>query len=141
MIGSLRNRVLVGLDYTKLTTVDTRLTVNSYDKKLNSVTGNIAIQGTTTFPVYIDKYNSLMANPNRAVATRRFTRTYSAYASDVINITNRLDVMASLRFDRFDDVQNNYMQSAWSPKLGIVYQVIKNQVSLFGNYMGWVRAT
>lgn len=134
MIGSLRNRVLIGLDYTKLTTVDTRLTLNSYDKKLNSVTGNIAIQGTT-FPVYIDKYNSLMANPNKAVATRRFTRTYSAYASDVINITNRLDVMASLRFDRFDDVQNNYMQSAWSPKLGVVYQVIKNQVSLFGNYM------
>ncbi|TWV15681.1 TonB-dependent receptor [Bacteroidaceae bacterium HV4-6-C5C] len=134
MIGPFRSRVLLGLDYTKLTTVDTRLTINMYDKKINSTTGNIAIQGDA-LPVYLDKYNSLMANPDRAVATRRFTRTYSAYVSDVINITSRLDMMASLRFDRFDDVQNNYMQSAWSPKVGVVYQVIKDQVSLFGNYM------
>lgn len=133
-IGPFRNRILVGLDYTKLTTVDTRMTVNAYDKKINSTTGNIAIHGAT-FPIYLDKYNSLMANPDRAIASRRFTRTYSAYVSDVINLTDRIDVMAALRFDRFDDVQNKYMQSAWSPKAGLVYQVVKNQVSLFGNYM------
>lgn len=133
-IGSLRNRVLIGLDYTKLTTVDTRSVLNKYDKGTNSATGNIAIHGDAV-PVFLDQYNSKMASPDRTIKSRRFTRTYSAYISDVLNITDRLDVMAAVRFDRFDDVENNYMQSAWSPKVGVVYQVVKDQVSVFGNYM------
>ena len=127
-VGKIRNRVLIGLDYTKLTTVDTRSTLKSYDG------AKIAIQGASV-PVYLDKYNTKMSSPNSTTSTRRFTRTYSAYATDVVDVTDRLNVMASLRFDRFDDVQNEYMQSSWSPKFGVVYQLLKNKASVFANYL------
>src|SRR6202012_760922 len=70
---------------------------------------------------------------------------YSAYASDVLNITDNLLAMASLRVDYFNNTSvdnpvsgtssNSYHQAALSPKFGLVYQLVKNQVSLFGNYM------
>lgn len=127
-LGNIRNRFLFGLDYTKLTTDDTRSTVNNYD----GATLNIHEDAPAIYP---DKYNQAMGSPNRLVATNRFTRTYSAYVSDVINLTEQLDVMASVRFDRFDDVASDYMQSAWSPKFGVVYQFIKDKASVFANYM------
>lgn len=52
--------------------------------------------------------------------------------------------MMSLRVDRFqnnDGISNGkstgseYNQTAFSPKFGLVYQLIKNQVSIFSNYM------
>lgn len=134
-LGQFRNRVLVGLDYTRLTTSDTRSTLNPYDKSLNgNTTGNIGLHGQDA-PIFLDQYNNKLASASKPSETKRFTRTYSAYVSDVFNITEQLDVMASVRFDRFDDVQNNYMQSAWSPKFGIVYQIVKDKASIFANYM------
>jgi iron complex outermembrane receptor protein len=53
--------------------------------------------------------------------------------------------MLSLRADRFvdkgtyypayDTAKAAYSQNALSPKLGLVYEVVKDQVSFFGNYM------
>lgn len=70
--------------------------------------------------------------------------TYSAYVADVINVTDRLILSAALRFDHFqndgtfDPAANtkagNYSQNALSPKFGAVYQIVKDQVSIFGNY-------
>lgn len=70
--------------------------------------------------------------------------TYSAYAADVINITDQLILSAALRFDNynnngtFDPATNTksgaFSQNAFSPKFGLVYQIIKDQVSVFGNY-------
>ncbi|WP_338841569.1 TonB-dependent receptor [Flavobacterium ginsenosidimutans] len=70
--------------------------------------------------------------------------TYSAYVADVINVTDQLILSAALRFDHFqndgtfDPAGNtktgNYSQNALSPKFGVVYQIIKDQVSIFGNY-------
>lgn len=58
------------------------------------------------------------------------------YVSDVINWTDRLSTMLSLRYDRFAQMyEDKFTQPSFSPKLGIVYQVIKEQVSVFGNYM------
>ncbi len=65
--------------------------------------------------------------------------TLSGYATDVIEWTDRLSTMLSLRVDHFDRKKQGgaegYQQTALSPKLGLVYQVVKNQVSVFGNYM------
>lgn len=70
--------------------------------------------------------------------------TYSAYIADVINITDKLIISAALRFDNYDNQgifdpaantkTGSYSQNALSPKFGIVYQVVQDQVSLFGNY-------
>ena len=65
--------------------------------------------------------------------------TYSGYVTDVIQFTDRLSTMLSLRVDHFSRPKNGtvegYEQTALAPKLGLVYQVVKNQVSIFGNYM------
>ena len=67
------------------------------------------------------------------------THTLSGYATDVISWTDRLSTMLSLRVDYFDRKEQGgaegFQQTALSPKLGVVYQVVKDQVSVFGNYM------
>lgn len=64
---------------------------------------------------------------------------FSVYASDVINFTDQLSVMLSLRMDNFKLKSNadteGYNQTSLSPKLGLVYELVKDQVSLFANYM------
>jgi iron complex outermembrane receptor protein len=63
----------------------------------------------------------------------------------VLNISDALLVMASLRVDRYmnkgtyypsqDSTVGDYNQTALSPKFGVVYQIVKDKISLFGNYM------
>lgn len=70
--------------------------------------------------------------------------TYSAYVSDVLNITDQLIVSAGLRIDYFDNKGNysiitgkrtgGYNQTAFSPKFGLIYMPIKDVVSIFANY-------
>jgi iron complex outermembrane receptor protein len=69
------------------------------------------------------------------------TKVLSAYFSNVLNITDKLSIMGSLRIDSFkgkvsywstDEIKS---QTTLSPKFGAVYQIIKNKVSVFTNYM------
>jgi iron complex outermembrane recepter protein len=81
-------------------------------------------------------------SPIRNISTQS---TYSAYFSDVFNITPAFTAMASLRIDNFssagshkvaaDTTTGKYSQTNLSPKLGLVYQVVPEKVSLFENYM------
>ncbi|MCH7400811.1 TonB-dependent siderophore receptor [Belliella kenyensis] len=65
--------------------------------------------------------------------------THSAYIADVIQLTDRLSTMLSLRLDHFkrpdDGDVAGFEQTALAPKVGIAYQVLKDRVSVFGNYM------
>jgi iron complex outermembrane receptor protein len=136
-IAGLRNRLVAGIDF--------------YNQRSDRSTP------TVTLPVINFKhpgvaYNYFNADKVDSAAARSIYSTYrtnqytySAYISDVVNITTRLSVMLSLRADRFEDkgtyypafdsTAGNFSQNALSPKLGMVYQVVPNQVSLFGNYM------
>src|SRR5690606_21195953 len=68
------------------------------------------------------------------------SEVYSAYVSDVFNITPALSAMVSLRVDHFrgkamyaqDDIDG---QTTFSPKFGVVYQPILDRLSVFANYM------
>lgn len=137
-IGGLRNRVVIGLDYYNL-----RSTRN--DATINLTPINFRKPGAGYNNFTFEKIQPLLnaATYNNFVAGRE--ETYSAYVSDVLNITDRLLVMASLRVDRYlnrgtyypavDSTAGNYNQTALSPKFGAVYQVVKDKVSLFANYM------
>ena len=67
----------------------------------------------------------------------------------MLNITDQLLLMLSLRVDRFDNKgtynqrtaasTGAYAQTAFSPKLGMLYAVIKDRLSVFGNYMNGFR--
>ena len=65
---------------------------------------------------------------------------YSVYVSDVLNLTDNLLVNAAIRYDVYESksisAADNFTKnfSNWSPKFGLVFQPVKDQVSLFANY-------
>lgn len=128
-IAGLRNRMVVGLDY-----------YNSIMK--DNSTGWVGLgfvsladgsdTGNTTRPS-VD--NALAASP--VTKSTAETETYAAYISDVINITPTLSAMGSLRVDHFVGQVDNEKkgQTALSPKFGLLYQPLKDKLSVFANYM------
>lgn len=71
---------------------------------------------------------------------RTSSKTYAAYVSNVLSITPELTVNLGLRVDHFDQDGNtatkddDYTKTTLSPKAGVVYQIIPNEFSVFGNY-------
>lgn len=131
--GSIKHRLLVGLEYNYLSTNDSRWLINNYD----TAAGNpaLAINGNAAF-INMEKYKQMIAAmPAPSLVNNRDLRTTSAYVSDVVNFTDKLIAMASVRFDHYENKIAHYNQNAVSPKLGLVYQVVKDRVSIFGNYM------
>jgi iron complex outermembrane receptor protein len=138
-IGNLRNRFVGGLDFFFLNedeyysggtydVVPSHGNIPDYDGFNRTNMDKIYQEGGATF-VYPVVYKAY---------------TYSAYAADVLNITDKLAVQAALRIDYYDRKgtydnttglkSGGYHQTALSPKFGAVYQIIKDKFSLFGNY-------
>jgi iron complex outermembrane recepter protein len=146
-IGRFRNRMVVGLDYYNNYNDFDRVTVN------NTPTINF-INPPATYRLTRFKIDSLTPGGTLRKETNG-DNTYAAYASDVFNITDRLLVMLSLRVDHFKykGVYNiitgetsgglgaggiqagPYSQTSLSHKLGVVYEISKDRLSVFGNYM------
>jgi iron complex outermembrane receptor protein len=140
-IGGLRNRLLIGLDYYNRNVVgngsgyaDIRYVTPQGESNYFG-----ANPGRTGYPTkaFVD---SLLAGGS-PFGSKLSNSTYSAYVSDVINITPALSAMLSLRADHFvsdgdvNDPNDGYKQTALSPKLGLVYQPVLDKVSIFANYM------
>ncbi|MBL0736958.1 TonB-dependent receptor [Flavobacterium sp. GN10] len=142
-IGNMRNRLVVGLDYYARNQI---FGGSGYGKLYN-----ITAQGEVRQLDDQNPYNLSQTSVDQLLAGEAGPNynskdaTYSAYASDVLNITETFLAMASLRVDYFDTEGNiktsddNYNQTALSPKFGLVYQPIKDQLSVFANYMNGFR--
>ncbi|HEU0125932.1 MAG TPA: TonB-dependent receptor, partial [Flavobacterium sp.] len=136
-IGKMRNRLLVGIDYLR----DDEIYVGSsaaYD----------TFQYTSIAP-----YLSKQAFDQAIGATTFWTGgnvndRYSAYFSNVLDILPQLHLMTSLRYEYSKDVTPSatipnsdnpdlsFNQGAWTPKFGLVYEILPEQLSVFGNYLG-----
>lgn len=143
-IGRMRNRLVVGLDYFNRNVID--------DGSGWGFARNVTPQGDVTYtdpftgdeldPVYMTRasVDKLLANTEGS-ASNITNNSYSAYASDVINLSQRIMAMASLRADYFDSkgerntADDDFNQWALSPKFGLVYQPVLDKVSLFASYM------
>ncbi len=145
-IAGHRNRLVVGLDYYNNFNDFDRVTVNLPDVDF--------VNTPASYRVSQFKVDSLTSRGTLRKETNR-DNTYAAYASNVFNITDQLTAMASLRINRYQykgvynistgltsgglgvgGVQAGpYSQTSLSPKFGLVYEVLKDRVSLFGNYM------
>ncbi|QHV95131.1 TonB-dependent receptor [Spirosoma endbachense] len=133
-MGSIRHRLLAGVDLYTFSSQLRFTDVGTYD----------VINTKRPIPgINLEKVNALIATKTNSNNETKLS-TYSAYASDVINLTQNLIVMLSLRVDRFVNNPtitngvagtNNYQQTALSPKFGFVYQLVPEQLSFFGNYM------
>jgi iron complex outermembrane receptor protein len=137
-IAGMRNRVVIGLDYLRVNT-DQHFLGGNFDKvPLNSSTFNYAAFNAAALRA---RYAAV---PPGAFPYIYKTNTYSAYISDVLNITDRLLILAALRVDRFKnggsyyppapDPVGAFNQTAFAPKFGVVYQPIKDVISIFANY-------
>lgn len=127
--GGIKHKFLAGLNY--------RFYDGSRRAGGNVVTIDTVADVTKTFaPIRRKAVDAKMPLYTSAIADQE---TISAYVSDVVSVTDRLSAMLSLRLDRFERRKvgntDGFKQTSLSPKLGLVYQVIKDQVSFFGNYM------
>ncbi|MDN3550368.1 TonB-dependent receptor [Mucilaginibacter aquaedulcis] len=137
-IGKFRNRFVGGLDFYREnsnqfffgSTLDAVSTVGNHDY---SGFNKSAMEALYAGGKYDFTYPSIYK-----------INTYSAYISDVFNITDQLMASAALRVDRFDNKGNyspdtkttsgGFKQTAFAPKFGLIYQPIKDHVSIFANY-------
>lgn len=134
-IAGMRHRLLLGFDYIAYRQDPYYYAFTNYDVINYREPGNFfvsrsdfdkAIAPLPTSPADQNNYNT------------------AAYVADVINLTDRFNVMASLRIDRYKDngshdlTSNTYdaafSQTKASPKFGAVYQLVKGQLSAFANY-------
>lgn len=142
-LGPVRNRLVVGFDYYR----------NSSSFSSNALNGRAGRRVFDTLAVTraMPRYGllspaTITAKLGTLVPTYSSSSqaTYGAYVSDVVNVTSRLSAMLSLRVDRFvsagtanlatNVTTGDYQQTALSPKLGLVYEVLPGRVSVFGNY-------
>ncbi|SHF42719.1 TonB-dependent receptor [Pedobacter caeni] len=149
-IGQLRNRLVVGGDYLYRKTYNQYATFN---------TGTVAAPRYSVFMPY-DEVTLNATSPSQSISRSTITQkdnalrssttaqadmnfSFSAYASNAINLTDWIIAMAGLRVDRYEvkrslnngvALSNNYTQVQYSPKFGLVIQPIKDVLTLFGNY-------
>lgn len=131
--GSIKHKLLVGGNY--------RLYSSNFSGGTTFTLDNIDV--TTNFaPIRRKAVDAGLVLTTIPVADQE---TISFYASDVVNFTDKLSAMLSLRLDNFNrekvGTTEGYHQTALSPKLGLVYEIIKDQVSVFGNYMNGFQNT
>ncbi|CAI8859727.1 TonB-dependent siderophore receptor [Chryseobacterium sp. IT-36CA2] len=149
-IGNLRNRVVLGFDYLRVNNDQNFYDVNGFDRDAqgNSIPVPLHQAGFdyTNFngTALQEKYNAMAGNENPYII-KGIQENYAVYISNVLNITNSLNVLMALRVDNFtnkpgitgaasSEESKKLNQTFFSPKLGIVYEIIKDKVSVFGNY-------
>jgi iron complex outermembrane receptor protein len=135
---SMRHRLLLGVDYLHQ---NEDWTYTSINQDIDTINLN---RPRTFANIDMDLLTANAAKLGKTGLVRN-SFVYGAYASDVVNLTDRVSLMLGLRFDKFDNrgqlnprtgiATGIYEQKSFSPKLGLVYQPIKDQVSLFANYM------
>lgn len=132
-IAGIRNRMVIGLDYNYNYNELYRATVNFDTINLRRPLKDMSRPAVDA------------ASASRFNGTSTISKNASIYASDVVNITDDLMAMLSLRVDRFSTdgtrtlntgvYAGAYEQTSLSPKFGLVYQLLRNRLSVFGNYM------
>jgi iron complex outermembrane receptor protein len=140
-IGGFKNRFVGGIDFT-LHKSDQFFSGNTYDTvyALGEIPTYRNFNRTNMDKLYQEKGGSFIYPVNY------IAKTYSAYVSDMFNVTDNLMVLAALRLDHFDNdgpadnITGSYVnatpydQTTLSPKFGIVFQPIKDKISIFANY-------
>lgn len=143
-IGAIRNRLVIGADYFNETQTNNSSGYAFY--------GNITPQGgsngdnpftsdveTDLFPLSTSGVDAVLASQGVSNVKSNY-EIFSLYASDVINFTDKFSAMIGLRLDHFNNegdilnLDDDYKQTTLSPKFGLIYQPIKDKLSLFGNY-------
>lgn len=136
--NGMRNRTVVGLDYLK-TKQNLRyiyLNQGAFDTVPASGGDYSGFNGTSMGSLYSNPANIGNFDQDNLI------NTYSAYFSNVFTPLKGLNVVFGLRYENNDAQEGKYFmspvdaynQTAFSPKAGIVYQIVPDKFSVFGNY-------
>lgn len=136
--NGMRNRTVIGFDYlkTKLKQRYEYLNSGAFDT-VPALGGDYSgLNVTSLAAAYAIPGNTGIYNVNAD------TNTYSAYISNVFSPVSRLNVVLGLRYESNDFLGGDifavntpeFNQSAFSPKAGLVYEIVKDKFSVFGNY-------
>lgn len=135
--NGMRNRTVVGFDYMRTTErlhyiylsgAFDYVPANGRDYSgMNADTLGAAYDDTSNVSTY-DSLGDL--------------NTYSGYLSNVFTPLDGLNIVAGIRYESNDYLGGTiwinavapYKQSAWSPKAGFIYEIVKDKFSVFGNY-------
>lgn len=136
-LGNMNNKLLIGLDYLHN---EARSNGASVAFDLIDAINPGASYGNLNKPALISRLSN-----GPFTRTSNFQNTYAVYAQDVLDLTSQLTALISIRTDRFENngtfnlntgvTSGKYKQTAFSPKFGLVYQPIKDKLSVFANYM------
>lgn len=141
--GSLRHKLLIGVDYL----LAKENNDNSPTIVFDYVNGRLNDDKNDAKITRLAVDQKLAASTATAIRNNTQASVYSAYLSDVVNITGNLLALASVRIDRFSSkgtinritntklANSEFNQTAISPGFGLVYQVVKDKLSLFTNYL------
>jgi iron complex outermembrane receptor protein len=139
-IGNVKNKVLIGLDYLNQTLRNNHSPIVKYDTiNGQDLTNDYGFISRDLVTARIQK------SKDKMIRNYTSNNIYGAYVSDAIYLTDRWITLLSLRVDHFSsrgqlNLNNNvrsgeFTQTAWSPKVGMVYQLLKNRLSAYANYM------
>jgi iron complex outermembrane receptor protein len=159
-IGNLRNRLVVGIDYFQQSTkyqypvykvgkndaavfVPYPLNGIIVEKGQEQPADVVFLDSSSPWtPISRDVIKAVPKNGTMYEISKM--STFSVYASDVLNITDNFLVMASIRMDNYKsdntiingvEGKGKYSQTQFSPKFGLVYEIVKNEISFFANYV------
>jgi len=138
-IANWRNRLVAGIDYYhSIYLADYSSLGRNFD------TVSIANPGNTGAKL-TEQYLLNLLNGSTPYRTKSEQNIYSAYLSDVLNPIEALSITLSARVDHLNNlgtldqntgaVSGKYNQTAFSPKLGITWQLIPRTITVFINYM------
>jgi len=133
-VGNFTNKIVAGIDFFRRELINNSTGFVPF--------GQVTPQGETDNSANLSQSaaeNALESAPVNNSKT--VDKTFAAYFSDVIEFNPRLSTMVSLRVDHFKNKgditteEDDFTQTALSPKFGIVLQPVVNKLSLFANYM------
>ncbi|ASW75435.1 TonB-dependent receptor [Chryseobacterium piperi] len=143
-IGNMRNRTVAGFDYMRVKDNQSFLSIGVFDWVPFKRANYSDMNGQTVADRY--KYYQNLPNydfgVNNTYISSGIDNIYSGYISNVFTPIHGLNILAGLRYEsrsfeggkRGPNLADSYTQSAWSPKLGVVYQIVPEKISVFGNY-------
>ncbi|WP_300670513.1 TonB-dependent receptor [Soonwooa sp.] len=143
-IGNVRNRTVIGGDYMTRKDDQHFIFLSAFDW----VPFRGGVYDNMTSAAISQMYSTLQNTPgydftaNNTYTATGTLNTYSSYVANVVTPITGLNIMTSVRYEnnKYDGgLQGTvqvapYSQGSWSPKLGVVYEIIKDKFSVFGNY-------
>jgi iron complex outermembrane receptor protein len=140
--GEMRNRTVAGFDYVRLKD-DQFFKFTNFDWVPFSQGDFSNFNAENLAAIYaLLEQDSESYAANNTYPLIGVTDSYSGYISNVFTPIRGLNLLTAIRYESKvakdgqvgQSVTKSYSQDYWSPKFGLVYEILPDKLSVFGNY-------